>query len=342
MECNLKSVFIVWNEFNRRPNELREILHCDLFFIKRIINNRNKFWKYFFGIDYLYKSVRTIFYLIIKNPKIVYAQSPPSFCPMVCFMYTLVFKKVLIVDGHNNAFESPWMSVPFYKNVLEASKIVLVHNHELAQNLKQKYTNIEFYTLPDRIFNPKMHDSSVEDSLGKYFLIVASFDSDEPLEELLTGVKIFLEQSNDKIDFIITGNYNRKIEIYEGFKNIKRIKFLNYINDSTYNNYLNNAFGIIALTTRPMVQQCAAIEALSSKIPLITTNNATNRRIFFKGAILTYNNRNDIKNAIIRYIANFYSLKKEMEELNIYQKEEWEKNFSTFLSLLPNNDNANV
>jgi len=241
---------------------------------------------------------------------------------------------MIIIDGHNNAFEKPWISVPLYRQVMERSKFVLVHNEELNRTLTKKYQNVNFFVLPDRIFHLNSVDIVNQDSAGKYFLIIASFAADEPLIELLEGIILFLTQTGEDIEFKITGNYKRKINIYDTYKEVKGIKFLGYIDDTRYFSYFNNAFGIIALTTRPMVQQCAAIEAIGAQIPIITSDNTTNRRIFFKGAVLTNNYRIEIKDAINTFIKTNSTLRKEMEELKLYHAGEWEKKFNGFLTAL--------
>ncbi len=334
MAISPKTVFIIWNEYNRRPDILSQALKCEKIFVKRIISNRTIFWKFLFWIDYLYKAVFTTIYLIYKNPDLVFAQSPPSFCPMVCWFYCKITKRTLVVDGHNNAFEPPWISVPLYKKVMERSKFVLVHNEELSQSLSKKYISINFYILPDRIFHISPMNIKNPDTNGKYFLIIASFAGDEPLIELLEGIILFLNETEEDIEFKITGNYKRKIKIYDAYNEIKGIKFLGYIDDDRYFTYFNNAYGIIALTTRPMVQQCAAIEAIGAQVPIITSDNTTNRRIFFKGAVLTNNYRNEIKDAINKFILTNSSLRMEMDELKVYHEQEWEKRFSGFLAAL--------
>lgn len=329
-----KKVFIIWNEYNRRPDVLAQALQCESLFLKHIINNRSFAWKYLFWIDYLNKTFRTLVFLIQRKPDIVLAQSPPSFCPMVCLVYCKIKNKILITDGHNNAFESPWISIPWYKKVLRKSKAVLVHNEELADLLKQKYKDINFFTLPDKIISLQSPNHKPIKKFGRYFFVVASFASDEPLAELFEGIKLFMADRKYDIEFIITGNYRRNIKLYNLYKKMHKITFLGYVDDTYYIDYLKNAFGVIALSKRPMVQQCAAIESLGVEVPLITSDYPTNRRIFRKGAILTKNNPRDIKNAINQYISKASRLKTEITQLKKYSQAEWEENFALFLSLI--------
>ncbi len=234
--------------------------------------------------------------------------------------------KQLVIDGHNGAFMDPWIKVPFYNYVLRNSSVVLVHNEEFYKHVREKFKKINFFTLPDSL--PDLSSYSLNSSGNiKYFLVILSFAYDEPLKELFTGIKEYLAENSTNIEFYITGNFNNNIEIYNNYNALKDIKFLGFIDDEKYLRLLKNAFGIISLSTREMVQQCAVVEAVGAEVPLVCSDNETNRRIFNKGAILTRNNHEDIYYAIQKFVLNETKLRREIQAI----KNNWQTDFENKL-----------
>jgi glycosyltransferase involved in cell wall biosynthesis len=233
----------------------------------------------------------------------------------------------LIVDGHNNSFEEPWISFPYYIDILSSSKMVMVHNDELEKYLKIKYRNISFYILPDKIPDFPLQNENIQNSQKTYFLAPLSFSPDEPLEELFDAITLFLDTVKFPMEFIITGNYIRKKEIYDKYRNVQGIRFLGYVDNPTYDNLLTNAFCVIALTKRQMTQQCAAVEAMGANVPLIVSDTDTNRRLFSQGAIITSIDRNSIKNSLEQFIRERGHLLDGITERKIFWNQQWDEAF---------------
>lgn len=322
-----EGVFIAWGTYCRRSDVLGKYFNYPVLFINYLISNRNILWRYFFWVDYIFKGIYTLLYLIHKNPKYVFAQSPPSFCPMFCWIYCKVFRRKLIVDGHNNAFDEPWISFPYYIDILSSSKMVMVHNEELEKYLKIKYSNIPFYTLPDKIPDFPLQNENIQNPQKAYFLAPLSFSPDEPFEEMFDAITLFLATMKFPMEFIITGNYMRKHEIYDKYHNVQGIRFLGYVDNPTYDNLLTNAFGVIALTKRQMTQQCAAVEAMGANVPLIVSDTDTNRRLFPQGAIITSIDRNSIKNSLEQFIRERGDLLDGIAERKKFLNRQWDEAF---------------
>ena len=107
-----EALFVAWISWFRRPVELGKWFGLEPVFINPF-QKRGLCWKLFFPIDYLMKSLSTLAELLKHRPRIVFAQSGPSFCPMTAAFYRLFFKCRMVVDCHNSAFEKPWIQVPF-------------------------------------------------------------------------------------------------------------------------------------------------------------------------------------------------------------------------------------
>ena len=321
------AVFIAWGSYCRRSDALGKRFHCPVLFIDYLIGNRNILWKYFFWVDYIYKGIYTLFYLIHKNPKYVFAQSPPSFCPMFCWIYCKVFRRKLIVDGHNNSFEEPWISSPYYTDILASSEMVLVHNEELEKDLKKTYRDISFYVLPDTIPDFPAKNGYPRNPQRTYFLVPLSFSPDEPFEELFDAITQFLDTTDIPMEFIVTGNYARNREIHAKYHGVQGIRFVGYVENRTYDDLLTNAFGVIALTKKEMTQQCAAVEATGADVPLIVSDTDTNRRLFPRGAIITGIDRVSIGNSLERFLRERGALSDGIVEMKNRWDRDWEKAF---------------
>jgi glycosyltransferase involved in cell wall biosynthesis len=231
------------------------------------------------------------------------------------------------VDGHNNAFDEPWISVPYYMDTLSSSKMVMVHNDELEKYLKIKYQEILFYVLPDKIPDFPLQNENKTSRQSTYFLVPLSFAPDEPFEDMFDAIASFLSTMKYPMEFIITGNYMRKRDIYDKYHSVKGIRFVGYVDNRTYDNLLTNAFGVIALTKQQKTQQCAAVEAMGANVPLIVSDTDTNRRLFPKGAIITRIDMISIRNSLERFIRERGVLSDGVIEMRNHWDREWEKAF---------------
>ena len=296
--------------------------------------SRGLLWKLFFWVDYLYKTLITLFFLLKEKPTHVFAVSPPSFCPMICWFYCKISGIKLAVDAHNRTFSKRWISVPFIEKVLHSADIVIVHNDEFYRYLKTIFPQIRFFILQDKI--PSLLSRKEDNTFisEKYFLAVLSYYDDEPVEQILIAAKKYLEVNGINIKFKLTGNYLKKKHLYRKYSSVNGIEFLGFVDQSTYNQLVVNAFGIIALTIEDMLQQCASIEAMGAGIPLIISNTDTNRRLFFKGAVITDIDPISIKRSFEIFVKDKEKLLLEMRELKIYWEEQWNKAFAKLGTLM--------
>jgi len=323
-----KTAYVAWFKYERRAETLCHRLGIKPLFIDSLRFTKGKYRLLLIGFDYIFKTIVTLCYLIKIRPDIVFCQSPPSFCPMVCFAYCSLLRKKLIVDGHNGAFEVPWTKVPFYKSVLYSATRVLVHNEVLHSQLSMRYTKGNFYTLPDPI--PKFLYSkfvSPTDRSDKYFIVVVSYSESEPIEKMLEGISRYLSKRTKRFSFLFTGDFNKRPDLYKRYSSVEGIQFLGYVDNNQYESLLCGAFGVIALADGEMVQQCASIEALGAEIPLIVTDSLTNRNIFTKGAVLVKNESDNLTEAIEFFLQSHEILKNDIKELKKYWVEKWENSF---------------
>ena len=328
-----KTIFITWTTYSPHSYLLNEAFNSKIFYIKNLINSRGLIWNIFFLLDYLYKSIKTAGIMIKNKADLVIMQNPPSITPVVVLFVSLFYKCKTIVDSHNGAFEKRWESIPFYKWALKKADIVTVHNEQLFSKLTQTeaYKGVNF-----RILNSRLTDFSEVEKEPKspqpYFLVVSAFANDEPMDIILEGLKLFNKKNTHDVKFKLTGNYNKKSDLYEEYKTEKNIEFMGFVSNEDYRRLFINSFGIISISTRDDVQQFALMEALGAKIPFISNKNVTNEALFDYKQVLVEITPEKLVEGIEEFIRNKEMYDRNILELNKTISLKWEKDFSLIKS----------
>lgn len=333
---NKKIIFISWTPFGRHTELLGKALGAEIYFIKDFIKTRGLTWYLLFPLDYLIKSLNSVIILLRLHPMVVFVQNPPSIAPVILVLFSKLLKIKTVIDSHNGAFEKPWVNVPFHIWSLRKANVVTIHNQELFNRLisNKKFSGIKFMILNSRMSEfPGISKAYKED---KYFLVISSFSADEPMDILLEGLRIYISDSSSNIKFRITGNYRKKIYLYDKYSEYHNIEFLGFVDDDKYNQLLVNAFGVIALSTRDDVQQFALMEAVGAEVPFISSKNKTNIALFDDKMILTENLPCEIAKSITIFIQKKIELDNRIIEVKNNQKSIWEKDFEKLIGELEN------
>jgi glycosyltransferase involved in cell wall biosynthesis len=323
-----KTIFISWTSYHSHTQQLGKAFNAEIFYIGNLINSRNLIWKLFFLLDYFYKSVRTIFVILRTRPTIVVVQNPPSIAPVVIVFFSLIIKYKTVIDSHNGAFEKPWVNLPFHTWALRHSNIVIVHNNQVFKEVtdEKNFQNINFKKLGSKPSDFDIKERKTEES--PYFLVIATFHNDEPMEILLKGIREYNNNNTSSLKFKVTGNYKKNLNLYNEFSKDKNIEFLGFISQDDYNLLLTNAYGSIALSTRDNVQQYAVIESISAGVPFISSDNMTNRELFGNKAILTENAPTAIAESIELFISDRERLLNNVLRVKKTFIERWQKEFN--------------
>ena len=328
MTLKNKIIFISWTSYHSHTQLLGKAFGADIFYLDHLINSRKILWKLFFLLDYFYKSFRSLLIILQNRPSIVVIQNPPSIAPVVIVSFSLIIKFKTVLDSHNGAFEKPWVNLPFHRWALKHSDIVIVHNNQVFKELigNKNFKNINLKKLGSK---PSEFDSvKIESQNTPYFLVIATFHGDEPMEILLKGIRECNKNNTSSIKFKVTGNYNKNLYLYNEFSKDKNIEFLGFISQNEYNKLLINAYGSISLSTRENVQQFAVIESISAGVPFISSNNLTNRDLFGNKAILSENVPEAIAESIALFIKERDRLVGNVRVIKKVLIEKWESDFN--------------
>lgn len=334
-KTNHKPVFISWTAYNPHSSLLNDAFNGQIFYVKNLINTRGILWKLFFFLDYFYKCIKTISIIKKNKPDIVIVQNPPSIVPILAVLLSYLKKYKLVVDSHNGAFEKPWSSIPIYKWSLRKANIVIVHNYEIYRRLKSdvKYGEINFRILNSRLseFKDIKKDESID---TPYILVVSTFASDEPMDILLEGLRLYNRNNTGKLKFKLTGNYNKKKLLYDTYKDDPNIEFLGFVSNLEYKKLILNALGIISLSSRDDVQQFALMESIGAGIPFISNNNITNRSLFGDKMVLFEINPQNISEGIEFFMKNKNKFEQNILTLKTNILTKWEKDLALIKSNL--------
>ncbi len=326
---NTRVVFITWTLFNPHSSLLNEAFNGKIFYVNNLIKSRGVMWKLFFLFDYIYKSFKTIVIILKNHPDLVVIQNPPSIVPLVIILFSHIKKYKTVVDSHNGAFEKPWTWIPFYKWSLKKADIVITHNNQIYERLKSDngYRGINFKVLNSRLSEFKGVKKEIILS-NPYMLVVSTFSDDEPIENILKGVMVYLNRNEENVTFIFTGNYNKKPALYDQYKNEKNIVFSGFVSNEQYKNLMINSYGVISLSTRDDVQQFALMETIGAGVPFISNDNRTNKALFGDKMILIKITPENIAEGIEQFINNKGQLTKNVLELQKEILAKWEKDFN--------------
>lgn len=323
--------YVAWMKNCKRSVVLASYLNAATLFLPKYYSKNKKSRKFIVPVYYLVYAFILIIWLMIKRPNVVFAQAPPLFCPLTCLLYTSFFKKKIIVDCHNQFFTKLWEKTPGYSYLLRKANIVLVHNDDIYEYLSRKYIGPKFYPLPDKIVGSFKDCFIKEDK--PYLLIVASYNYDEPLEMILQSAHEFLKNNSDYV-FKITGNYNYDIALYERFNRIQGIEFLGFVDNDYYDLLLRNAYAVITLSTRKMIQQCASVESLSACVPMIISDSLTNRKLFGDSVVYTECNEECIIDAFKEIISKREIYKERIVRQKEIWEEDWDNRFAKLIEII--------
>ncbi|MDH3267267.1 MAG: hypothetical protein OEM46_00290 [Ignavibacteria bacterium] len=336
MFLNQKIIFISWTKFSRHSDLLGQALGAEIFFIDNLISSRGILWKLFFLIDYFSKSFRTLKIIWKTRPAVVFIQNPPSLTAIVVVFFSKIFNFKVVVDSHNGAFERPWVSIPFHKWALDESDLVIVHNSELYNNLKRNPT---FKDVKLKILNSRLSEFpgiTKNQNGDPYMFVITSYSGDEPVFEMMEGIRLYILDNRTELKFKITGNFNKNPDLYRKYSQVKNIEFIGFVSEIDYNSHLVNAYGVISLSTRNDVQQFALMEAVGAEVPFISSKNSTNESLFNDRMILSENNALEIAAAIEKFVRERDRFYGNVLEIKRMQHDKWWRDFNevkTFLSI---------
>ncbi len=289
---NIKKIWITW-ETQRRSIELAKQFDCKLYIIEY-----SGLFRYVFSI------LKTLIICIKYKPEILFVQNPSMVLSFVACIYKLLTRTTLIVDRHSTFFHEKgkrgilsdtifnllnWFTIHY-------STLTIVTNTFLAEIVKSLGGHP--FVLPDKL--PSFSCTKKIDLKGSVnILYIASFQSDEPLEEVIQAMKLI---TTNNIHLYITGNYILLDDVLIA-NAPQNLEFTGFLEEEEFVNMLFSVDIIIVLTKLDYCMLCGCYEAVAAEKPLITSKKKV-LMDYFKGAEFVDNNSREIAEGILKITKN--------------------------------------
>jgi hypothetical protein len=313
-----ENVFLTWGKYQSRSETMKEYFDYE---VKYFNTDRGNLI-----LKYLLYSVQTLLFLMKKKPKTIWVQLPPSPLMHIVRIYSTFSNSKIIYDCHNAIFRRPWVETPLTKFLLKkGSNRVIVHNEDVKSEYGQLIPDDALVLLDKPFTNEPVESLDGINTLkkfnlikNKYVILPASFNSDEPIEEIL-GLDNKLDSS---YKLVVTGNYKKKIKDTSQYESIV---FTGWITSDEYKELFTNAVLVLGLTKIDFIQLSAANEGLIYKVPMVLSDTETLRNLFPKGSMFTDNSPESIAYNVNSMIKNISKYKAEIQSLSYQKEREWKE-----------------
>ena len=304
-------IMIAWVAYQRRVESLSRYCDLDVYYLHYKWEEKSKLYKPF---SYIFKIIQTTVTLFRTNAKIIFIQLPPTFPLYILSIYCRLKKATYISDCHNTTFyDGPWIKFPFAKKMLQNSGVVLVHNEDIMDKVKD-------WGFPDLLLRDPIPQIQLNENIetvgdikikeDRYVIFPGSFGTDEPLEELFNAFRLCPD-----VLFVCTW-FKEKLT-KEQQKNLPdNLRLSGFLPEESFTALYAHATAAIVLTTREGTQPSGAAEAIALGVPLIVSDLATTRRLYSEAAVFVLNNSSSsIADGVKYALNNKDQLKTKIERL---------------------------
>ncbi|OGO36657.1 MAG: hypothetical protein A2Z03_06745 [Chloroflexi bacterium RBG_16_56_8] len=326
LAADMKFTFIVWGPPSHGPRSqvlARELGIESLHFV-RAGARRGVLSAPF---RYMYQAFETLRRLWRERPQVVFVQSPPSLAVLSVYVYCRMTGASYLIDAHSAALlQRVWMWPRWLHRILIASAIttIVTNEHFAAQIQADGGHAFVLRDVPSRFGKQSTYPLH-----GKFNIaIVNTFADDEPLEEMLAAAKELTD-----VEFYITGKkQHARAEVLALAP--ANVHFTDFLPDDAYYALLDGVDGVMCLTTRQHTMQRGACEALSLGKPIITSDSHLLRSYFERGAVHVSNQRESIREGILRLRTGLDRYQAEILDLREERRREWQQKKQALAGLI--------
>lgn len=263
-----------------------------------------------------------------ERPNLVFCQNPSIILAFVLCIYKRWFGYALVVDRHSNfKFEHQNSINPIWLLFWWISRFTVRNaNLTIVTNEALKFVvdswGGEGFVLPDKIPNMEVDqfkEKNLDDSIQ--VLAITTFDSDEPIMEIIQAAEIL----GDSFTISFTGRYRKYFERSREHISIpKNVRLLGFVPEDEYRKLLGNADVALVLTSKDLILNCGAYEAVSMNTPAVVSNTKTMKSFFYKGFVHVNLDPLSIAKGIICCQDNKLALKSELLSLKLELEKSWD------------------
>ncbi len=260
-------------------------------------------------IRWVWLSLRTIVFLVRRQPDIVFVVNLPIWLPILVSLWARFNKKKFVIDHHSGLFsDERWnWSLPWLRPVFGGASVSLVTNsyHEqVVRRLGGHTYRLGALVLPDE-------DSVITSNHVDFsrVAVIATLAEDEPIDAVLEAARRL-----PQYDFCITGNVKRANS--EWFRDQPaNVQFTGFLPRLEFVSLIRGSFSSLVLTTRDNTMQRGVYESMSLETPIITSKWPLLEQIFYKGVLFVDNSPEDIARAVEKMFQEYEQYKQDVMSL---------------------------
>jgi len=315
-------LFISW-ERQRRTVELAKALQCEL----NIIEYSGLF-------RYLKSIAKTI--EIVKNvkPDVLIVQNPSMVLSFISVIFLKqIFSLPVIVDRHSNFLLTEKKNDFFFELIFNFLSYITIRyanltiiTNDYLKNVVEVLGGVPF-VLPDKIptLVPRKQDGL---SGKKNILVISTFASDEPINELL---QTFGKDKMSSYSVYISGD-SAKLGKHS-FEIPPNTILTGFLPENEFVDLLFQVDVVMVLSKQEYTLLCGCYEAVSAGKPLITSDSLVLRQLFF-GAIFVENYSDSIANGVDRIFTDLSYYKSKSMEMKKIITQEWNDRFANLRRII--------
>lgn len=285
-----------------------------------------------FPIKHTRQLAKSIVILLKEKPKILMVQNPSIILCFFSIILKFFFRFKLVVDAHNEGIEplnsSNKFKIRLTNTIIKNTDITIVTNKYLQAKVDQ--LGGFGIIIPDKLPEP-INTQSSKDSLSSKFnlVLIATYAADEPIKEILQAAS----NLSQTLTLYVTGNENKLDKRFRETLS-SNIKFTGFLHEKEYWSLIASAHATIDLSLKDNCLVCGAYESVAVNTPMILSDSMACRDYFYKGSVYTSADTGAIELAIKDMIANHENYKKDIAELQLEIKKNWQEYENTFLNKL--------
>ena len=300
------SAFVVWGPRQRGPRSLALARELGVEVVLFMTGWRRSGARWALP-KYLVQAALTAGALLVRRPRIVFVQSPPSFAAWVVSAYCRLSGAVYVIDAHSAAFQVRVWRRPrwLHERVARGAVATLVTDEHWAETVRAQGSPV--MVIPDAPTEfPR--DPAYPPSARFRIAVVNTWAPDEPLVSILEAARGLPD-----VEFVVTGALSgATVDTAAAPPNVR---FSGFLPEPTYHALLDASDAVMCLTTRDHTMQRGACEALSHARPIVTSDWPRLRSYFRKGAVFVDDSSASIRSGVERLRAGYDGYRREIAEL---------------------------
>jgi glycosyltransferase involved in cell wall biosynthesis len=265
---------------------------------------------------YPLQAAKTLHVLFRDRPVAVHVQNPPFVCGLVVDLYCRITGARFVTEFHSAAFLDVWRwARPFQRYLARRAAANIVTSEHWA-SVVQGWGGTTITMLDPFLDLPEGRPYPLGDGFNVAF--ISTFAQDEPVEEVLAAAALMPD-----VHFLITGDPRKRAErrLPPAPPNVSYTGFLDPAGE--YLGLLRGVDAALVLTTRDHTLQLAGCEAVGVGTPVITSDWAYLRQLFYGGAVFVSNDASGIAGGVKEMILRRHELAEELDVFRTQSRIEW-------------------